>query len=148
MKIALYIYAKISMRPMWENMFNIAKRQQVKNNLKTFGQNIEMDTKQDPLEKFEEKFENVTIDNLMQIFLSTNQIMNDENVITMGPSQDYKSLRPFKDPNNKECNYPTLFFGMLKKPSILARFQYQDIAQWELMHNEHHFATHIPDLFF
>jgi hypothetical protein len=27
MKIALYIHAKISMKPMWENMFNIAKHQ-------------------------------------------------------------------------------------------------------------------------
>jgi hypothetical protein len=45
MKTALYIDAKISMRLMWENMFNIAKHQQAKNNLKTFGQDIEMDTK-------------------------------------------------------------------------------------------------------
>jgi len=81
-----------------------------------------MDTEQDPLDKFEEIFENSSIDNLMQFFLSTDQIMSDENVITMAPSQDYKPLGLFKDPNNKECNYPTLFFGMPRKLSILARF--------------------------
>jgi hypothetical protein len=77
METTLYIDAKISMRLMWENMFNIAKHQKVKNNLKTSGQDIEMDTEQDPLDKFEEIFENVTMDNLMQFFLSTNQIMSD-----------------------------------------------------------------------
>jgi len=77
MKTTLYIDAKISMRPMWENMFNIAKHQQVKNNLKTSGQDIEMDIEQDPLDKLEEIFENITMDNLMQFFLSTNQIMSD-----------------------------------------------------------------------
>ncbi len=77
MKTTLYIDAKISMRPMWENMFNIAKHQQVKINLKTSRQDIKMDIEQDPLDKFEEIFENVTMDNLMQFFLSTNQIMSD-----------------------------------------------------------------------
>ncbi len=66
MKTTLYIDVKISMRLMWEIMFNIAKHQQVKNNLKTFRQ--DMDTEQDPLDKFEQIFENVTIDNLMQFF--------------------------------------------------------------------------------
>jgi hypothetical protein len=60
MKTTLYIDAKISMRPMWENMFNIAKHQQIKNNFKT-SQDIEMDIEQD-LDTFEEMFENVTID--------------------------------------------------------------------------------------
>jgi hypothetical protein len=54
-----------------------------------------MDTEQDPLDKFEEIFENSSIDNLMQFFLSTDQIMSDENVITMAPSQDYKPLGLF-----------------------------------------------------
>jgi hypothetical protein len=124
MKTTLYIDAKISMRPTWENMFNIAKHQQVKNNFKTSGQDIELDIEQNSLDKFEEIFENVTIDNLMQFFVSTNQIMSDENVIAMVPSQNYKPLGLFKDPNNKECNYHTLFFGMPRKLSILARFQY------------------------
>jgi len=35
MKTPLYIDAKISMMHVWENMFNIAKHQQIKNNFKT-----------------------------------------------------------------------------------------------------------------
>jgi hypothetical protein len=72
----------------------------------------------------------------MHIFSLANQIMSDENVITVTLSQDYKPLGLFQDPNNKECNYFILFFGMIKKPSILAKFRYQDIAQWELMHKK------------
>ncbi len=60
MKTPLYIDAKISMMHVWENMFNIAKHQQIKNNFKT-SQDIEMDIEQD-LDTFEEMFENVTID--------------------------------------------------------------------------------------
>jgi len=41
MKTTLYIDVKISMRLMWEIMFNIAKHQQVKNNLKTFRQDMD-----------------------------------------------------------------------------------------------------------
>jgi hypothetical protein len=37
---------------------------------------------------------------------------------------------------------------MPRKPSILAKFWYQDITQWELMHKEYHFPRHIPNLFF
>ncbi len=59
---------------------------------------------------------------MVQIFLSTNQIMSDENVITVTPSHDHKSLELLQDPNNKKCNYLTLFFGMPRKPSILAKF--------------------------
>jgi hypothetical protein len=33
MKTPLYIDARISMTPMWEDMFNITKHQQIKNNL-------------------------------------------------------------------------------------------------------------------
>jgi hypothetical protein len=58
MKTPFYIYVKISMRPMWEDMFNVAKHQQIKNKLKT-SQDIEMDIEQNPLKKFEEIFENL-----------------------------------------------------------------------------------------
>jgi hypothetical protein len=54
--------------------------------------------------------------------------MSDESVITLTFSQDYKPLGLFQDPNSKECNHPILFFGMPRKPSILAKFQYQDIT--------------------
>jgi hypothetical protein len=106
---------------MWEDLFNIAKHHQIKNNLK-ISQDTKMDIEQDHLNKFEEIFENVTIDNLMHIFSSIDQIMSDESVITMTFSQDYKPLGLFQNPNSKECNYPILFFGMPRKPSILAKF--------------------------
>jgi len=54
--------------------------------------------------------------------------MNDENIIIVAPSEDYKPIRLFQDQNNKECNYSTLFFGMFRKPSILAKYWYQDIV--------------------
>jgi hypothetical protein len=74
--------------------------------------------------------------------------MNDENVITMALGHDHKPFELFQDPNSEECNYPTLFFKMLKKPSILAKFRYQNIIPWELVHKEHCFPLHIPNLFF
>jgi hypothetical protein len=67
---------------MWEDMLNIVKHQQIKNNLKT-SQDIEMDIEQDPFKKVDEILQNVTIDSLMHIFSSTHQIMSDENVITL-----------------------------------------------------------------
>jgi cell fate (sporulation/competence/biofilm development) regulator YlbF (YheA/YmcA/DUF963 family) len=67
---------------MWEDMLNIVKYQQIKNNLKT-SQDTKMDIEQDPLKKIEEILQNVTMDSLMHIFSSTNQIMSDENVITL-----------------------------------------------------------------
>jgi hypothetical protein len=146
-KTPLYINAKISIRPMWEDMFNIAKTQQSKNHLNTLQEN-ELNMEQNS-NKFEKMIEKLATNTLVQNFLSPNQIINDENIIiTMALGQDYKPLRLFQDQSNKECNYFTLFFGMSQKPSILAKFQYQDIVQWELMHKDHQFAKHIQNLFF
>jgi hypothetical protein len=83
-----------------------------------------MDIEQDPLDKFEEIFEKCTTNILMQFFLSTNQIMNDENVIIVALGQGHKPLGFFQDLNGENCNYRTLFSGMLKKSPILAKFQY------------------------
>jgi hypothetical protein len=147
MKIPLFLDGKFSMRHMWEDMLNITKYQQINNNHKT-SQDIKMNIEQDPLNKIEEIFENVTTNSLMQFFILTDQIINDENIIIIGPHQDYKPYGLFQDPNNKECNYPTLFLRMFRKPSILAKIRYQYIAQWGLMHKEHCFARHIPNIFF
>jgi hypothetical protein len=38
--------------------------------------------------------------------------MNDENIIIMAFSQDYKPLGLFQDQNSEKCNYPTLFIGI------------------------------------
>jgi hypothetical protein len=83
-KTPLYINAKILVRPMWENMFNIAKIQQSKNYLNTL-QETKLDMEQS-LDKFEEIIEKLAVDILVQNFLLPNQIMNDENIITVTPS--------------------------------------------------------------
>jgi len=66
------------------------------------------------LDKFEETTKKLAIDTLVQNFLSLDQIMNDENIITMAPSQDYKPLGLFQDQSNKKCNYPTFFWIVVK----------------------------------
>jgi hypothetical protein len=47
------------------------------------------------------------------MYLSTDQIVSDENVIIVALSQDHKPLELFQDPNNEECNYPTFNFGKI-----------------------------------
>jgi hypothetical protein len=66
------------------------------------------------LDKFEGTTKKLAIDTLVQNFLSFDQIMNDENIITMAPSQDYKPLGLFQDQSNKKCNYPTFFLDCLE----------------------------------
>jgi len=83
-KTPLYINAKNLVRPMWENMFNIAKIQQSKNYLNTL-QETKLDMEQS-LDKFEEIIEKLAVDILVQNFLLPNQIMNDENIIIVTPS--------------------------------------------------------------
>ncbi len=48
---------------------------------------------------FEEVFNDVTIDNLIQNFLTSNQI--DDEILTMAPSQDYKPLSLFQDQHSE-----------------------------------------------
>ncbi len=48
--------------------------------------------------------------------------MNNENIITMAPNQDYKPLGLFQDQNNKECNYPTFFFECFKNLQFWPNF--------------------------
>jgi hypothetical protein len=47
--------------------------------------------------------------------------MSDENAIIVALGHGYKPLGFFQDLNSEKCNYRTLFFGMLKKPPILAK---------------------------
>jgi hypothetical protein len=51
--------------------------------------------------EFEEITKKLATYTLVQDFLSPDQIMNDENIITVAPSQDYKPLGLFQDQNNK-----------------------------------------------
>jgi hypothetical protein len=47
------------------------------------------------LDKFEEIIEKLATNTLVQNFLLPDQIMNDENIIIVAPSQDYKPLEFF-----------------------------------------------------
>jgi hypothetical protein len=62
------------------------------------------------LDKFEEITKKLTTYTLVQDFLSLDHIMNDGNIIIVATTQGHKPLGLFQDQNNKECNYPTLFF--------------------------------------
>jgi hypothetical protein len=48
---------------------------------------------------FEGVFDDVTIDNLIQNFFTSNQI--DDEILTMAPSQDYKPLGLFQDQHSE-----------------------------------------------
>jgi hypothetical protein len=53
----------------------------------------------------------------------------------------------FQDPHCEELNFPILFFGQPHSNQGIKMF-YEMIAQWELLHKNHNFVTHIPILFF
>jgi hypothetical protein len=88
------------------------------------------------LDKIEEIIKKLATNILVQSFLLLDQIMNDENIIIVAPSQDYNPLGLFQDQNNEDCNYPTLFLECLENLQFWP-IPYQDIAQWELMHKDH-----------
>jgi hypothetical protein len=98
-KTPLYIQ-KNSVRPMWEDMFNIAKTQQSKNHLNTL-QETKLDMEQSS-DKFEEITKKLATNTLVQNFLSPNQIMNDENIIIMAlvKTTNHLDFSNTKIPNN------------------------------------------------
>jgi hypothetical protein len=65
----------------------------------------------------------------------------------VAPNEDLKLLGLFQDIHCEELNFPTLFFGQLCSNQG-TKMSYQTIAQWELLHKNHDFATHTPNLFF
>ncbi len=65
----------------------------------------------------------------------------------MAPSQDFKPLGLFQDPHCEELNFPTLFFGQPHSNQGIKCLT-QMIVQWELLHKNHNFAPHIPNLIF
>jgi hypothetical protein len=95
-KTPLYINVKIPVRPMWEDMFNIAKTQRNKNRLNTL-QETKLNMEQSS-DKFKEITKKLAINTLVQNFLLPDQIMNDENIIIVAPNQDYKPLGLFPRP--------------------------------------------------
>jgi hypothetical protein len=98
-------------------------------------------------DKFEEEKEDILIDSIVQNILSSKQIYDYfENVVTMAPSQDVKPLGLFQDPHCEELNFLTLFFEQPRSNQGI-KMSHQMIVQWELLHKNHNFATHIPNLF-
>jgi hypothetical protein len=84
---------------------------------------------------------------MVQNILSSKQIYDSfENVMIVAPCLDFKPLGLFQDPHCEELNFPTLFFGQPCSNQGI-KMSYQMIAQWELFHKNHNFATHIPNLF-
>jgi len=71
-----------------------------------------------------------------------------ENVVNVAPSQDFKpcGLGLFQDPHCEELNF-LIFFGQPHSNQNTKMF-YQMIVQWEFLHKNHNFATHIPNSFF
>jgi hypothetical protein len=65
----------------------------------------------------------------------------------MAPCQNFKPLGLFLNPHCEELNFPMLFFGQPRSNQGI-KMSYQMIVQWELLHKNHNFATHIPNLFF
>jgi len=76
----------------------------------------------------------------MQNMLFSKQIYDYfENVVIVAPSQNFQTIRPFS-------KSPTLFFGQPHSNQGTKMFC-QMIAQWELLHKNHNFATHVPNVF-
>jgi hypothetical protein len=62
-------------------------------------------------DRFEEEQKDILTYTMVQNILSFKQIYDYfENVVTMAPSQDFKPLGLFQDPNCEELNFPALFF--------------------------------------
>ena len=82
--------------------------------------------------------------------LSHSQLVDDlaNKDIELAPSEGFRPLGIFQDRCFEEMNFPTLFFGYARPADILDNFSYQKIAQWELLHVDDDFATHITNIFF
>jgi hypothetical protein len=96
--------------------------------------------------RFEEEQEDILTDTMVQNILSSKQIYDYfENVVTVAPGQDFKPLGLFQDPHCEELDFPTLFFGQPRGNQGI-KMSYQMITQWEFLHKNHNFATHILNL--
>jgi len=83
LKNPLYVDVNISIRSLWLNMFNLSKQREDNN----FHDNMDFNTTSlYQKNNFEEIFNDVIIDNLIQNFLTSNQ--SDDEILTMAPTQD------------------------------------------------------------
>ena len=69
-------------------------------------------------------------------------------VIEIAPFEGFSPLSVFQDHHLEEMHFPTLFFGFARSSDIVQRFSYLKITQWELLHKDDDFATHITNIFF
>jgi hypothetical protein len=93
---------------------------------------------------FEEEQEEILTYTMVQNILSFKQIYDYfENVVIVALDQDFKPLGFFQNPYCEELNFLTLFFGQPHNNQGI-KMSYQMIAQWERLHKNRKFATHIP----
>ncbi len=86
----------------------------------------------------------ILIDKMVQNILSSKQIYDYfESVVTVALGQNFKPLGLFQDPHCEKLNFPTLFFGQPHSNQGI-KMSYQIIAQWNFLHENHNFITHIP----
>jgi hypothetical protein len=105
----LYEYFGITIHPRWFDMFTLSM--QTNTNVSC---DIDDDESCDHNNEniFEKEQEDILIDTMVQNILSFKQIYDYvENVVTMAPCQDFKSLGLFQDPHCEKLNFPTLFLG-------------------------------------
>jgi hypothetical protein len=97
--------------------------------------------------RFEEEQEDTLIDTMVKNILSFKQIYDYfENVVNVALGQDFKPLGLFQNPHCEELNFRTLFFEQFHSNQRIKMF-YQMIAQWELLHKNHNFATYTKFIF-
>jgi hypothetical protein len=139
-----YENSRITIHPCWLDMFTLSMQTNI---------NIFYDVDDDEScdhnneDRFEEEQEDILIDTMVQNILSSKQIYNYfENAITMALGQDFKPLGLFQDLHCEELNSPTLFFGQPHSNQGI-KMSYQMIVQWEFLHKNHNFATHVPIYF-
>jgi hypothetical protein len=141
----LYENFRITIHPCWFDMFTLSMQTNT---------NVSCDVDDDEScdhnneDRFEEEQEDILTYTMVQNTLSSKNIYDYfENAIIVAPSQDFKPLGLFQDPHCEEVNFPTLFFGQPCNNQGIKMYD-QMIVQWELLHKNHNFATHIPNLFF
>jgi len=120
----LYISAKVSIKPTWENLIEFANTSK---NI-DFEQNfIENDVNEFFFYEFEKILEEENKNTFIHNFLDVEHIVRNNNKsLTIAPNEGFQLLRLFQDMYCKEYNFPTLFFGHSRPP---LKCSYQKIPQ-------------------
>jgi len=101
-------------------------------------------------DNFEKVIESTPTNSLIQNFLETKQIFDQEHqsFICITPGEEYQPLRIFWNVNFEEYNYPTVFFGEAHLFKLEAKHFNQKIAKIELTSVDIKFAYRIANIFF